>query len=814
MRPRRTLIRLSAMVAAVALAAGCGDGGGEPPTAPDPPRPTTLTVSPATVELGALSATAQLSAEVRDQNGNAMTGAAVAWASSNASVATVDASGLVTAVGNGMASVTATSGGASGAAVVTVMQAPDSVVVAPAEATFAALSDTVRLEAEAFDANGHVVDGAEFSWASGDTSVATVDASGLVTAVGNGTASVTATARGAAGAAAVTVMQVPVSVAVTPAEATIAALSDTVRLEAEAFDVNGHVVDGAEFSWESDDPSVATVDASGLVTAVGNGTASVTATAGEAAWAAAVTVMQEPDSVAVAPAEATLSALSDTVRLEAEAFDTNGYVVEGAEFSWESGDASVATVDASGLVTAVGNGTASVTATTGAASGSAAVTVSQEVSTVTVSPSEAELKALGATVQFDAEARDRNGHVMEAADILWASSDNSVATVDASGLATAVGVGTTEVTATSSGAAGTALLRVTPSYTLSGTVTDGRKEGLVVPGVTVVLWLENGAGETTTTDARGRYSFSNLSGKVTVQVPAETYTFQEQRTEVTVRSDYTLDFTLEHSGRPPFDGTPWLTPDILGPSDPTSFGNVTYTGRGTRRIFDRRVNRWVTHNDAYLFDVQFGERTLEWQFNPEFGSVEAARAEIDVFAPALGRLPVALLARVTEVDVNAGDGFFGGGYDGALLIHTEATITKFSVDGGYLEEVFIHEAAHTSLDLAHRRTPGWLAAQEADGVFISRYARDYPDREDIAETILAYFAVRYKPERLTASLRWLMKITTPHRLDYFDEQELDMSPYTRQSFMVAAPPTTSTLLVAPDAPRFNDPPIPPRPNRR
>ena len=803
------MIRLSVVLAAVALATGCGDG--ESPTAPEPPRPTTLTVSPATAELGALGTTTQLSAEVRDQNGIAMTGAVVAWSSNDASVATVDASGLVTAVGNGTATVTATAGSASGTAAVTVSQAPDSVAVAPAEATIVALGDTLRLGAEAFDANGHAVEGTEFSWASGDASVATVDGSGLVTAVGNGTTSVTATAGSASGTAVVTVMQAPDSVAVAPAEATIVALGDTLRLGAKAFDANGHAVEGTEFSWASGDASVATVDASGLVTAVGNGTTSVTATAGSASGTAVVTVMQAPDSVAVAPAEATIVALGDTLRLGAKAFDANGHAVEGTEFSWASGDASVATVDASGLVTSVGNGTTSVTATAGSASGAAAVTVSQEASTVTVSPGAAELNAPGATVQFGAEARDRNGHVVVAADFLWASSDNSVATIKAWGLATAVGVGTTEVTATSSRASGTALLRVLPSYTVSGTVTDSRKADLAVPGVTV--WLERGGtDESTTTDARGRYSFANVSGKVTVRVLAISY--QEEFTEVTVSSDHTLNFKLEHLGYPPFWGTAWVTPDILGPADPTSLRGVTYTGRGTREIFDRRIDDWVSVN-AYLFDVQFGERTVEWQFNPEFGSAEAARAEIDVFAPALGRLPSALLAQVRQVDVNAGDGRFGGNfYDGSILIHTEGEDAKFAVDGGFLEEVFIHEAAHVSLDPKHSRAPGWLAAQRADRVFISEYARDFPHREDVAETILPYFAVRYKPERLTASLRWLMTITTPHRLTYFDEQGLDMSPYTRQSLMAATAPTTWTVPAEPDALRFSDPPIPPRRNRR
>ena len=109
------VIRLSALVVALAVVTGCGDGDGPaaPPT-PEPARPTTVTVSPATVELTALGATAQLTAEVRDQYARLMTGATVMWSTSDPSVASVNASGLVTSVGEGMATVRARAGSGVG----------------------------------------------------------------------------------------------------------------------------------------------------------------------------------------------------------------------------------------------------------------------------------------------------------------------------------------------------------------------------------------------------------------------------------------------------------------------------------------------------------------------------------------------------------------------------------------------------------------------------------------------------------------------------------------------------------------------------
>ncbi len=131
-------------------------------------------MSPATHELTALGTTVQLSAEVRDQNARVMAGATVTWTSSASSVATVDASGLVTGVAAGTATITASTGSASGSAVVTVTQSVASVEVSPSVDQLTAVGATVQLTAEAFDGNGHVVAGAEFSWETSDVAVATV----------------------------------------------------------------------------------------------------------------------------------------------------------------------------------------------------------------------------------------------------------------------------------------------------------------------------------------------------------------------------------------------------------------------------------------------------------------------------------------------------------------------------------------------------------------------------------------------------------------------------------------------------------------
>ena len=488
MNERHSLPMLTGVLAAclVALAAtGCGEGTVEPPPPPPPTVPTTLTVSPTSATLQSLGETAQLTAEVRDQNGQAMANAAVAWTSSDPSVATVAASGLVTAVANGAATVTATAGSASGTAAVTVDQVVAAVVVDPAADTLQAFGDTLRLSAEALDANGNVVTGAEFAWESSDASVATVDVSGLLTAVANGVATVTATAGAVSASAEVTVDQVVAAVVVDPAADTLQAFGDTLRLSAEALDANGNVVTGAEFAWESSDASVATVDVSGLLTAVANGVATVTATAGAVSASAEVTVDQVAVEVVMDPAADTLLAFGDTLRLSAAALDANGNVVAGAEFVWASGDTLVAVVDQQGLVTGGAAGEVEVTATSADMTGRAQLAVLVPTpAMVAIEPDTVGLNALGQTARLAAEVRDRAGRAMEGVAVSWSSGDTLVATVDSAGLVTAAGNGTTTVAATADSASGQAAVTVMQS---AGSIVLSPATDTVSPGDTVRL---------------------------------------------------------------------------------------------------------------------------------------------------------------------------------------------------------------------------------------------------------------------------------------------------------------------------------------
>ena len=383
--PRPSLFRTAIRVAGPLLLVGCS---GDATMPPPPPVATSIALSTTSLTFHSLGDTEQLTATVLDQNGRAMTNAAVSWATSDPAVATISTAGLVTAVLNGAATVTATSGAASSAIPVTVAQQAAEILVSPDAPTLFSLGDTLRLSAEALDARKNPISGASFAWSSRDESVATVDSAGLVTAVRSGSVEVSATTDEAAGSADITVAQLGVEVRMTPSEVTLSETGDTVRLSAEALDANGHVVSDASYSWSSTSPSVATVDTTGLVTATGSGTAEIQAKAGGAGGdhvgTTIVTVPLQVNEVRVSPPAARLAAIGDVALLTAIAFSADGTVVPGVAFTWSSSDDLVATVDSVGLVAARAPGRVTITAAIGSHTGSALIIVAETAPFVAV----------------------------------------------------------------------------------------------------------------------------------------------------------------------------------------------------------------------------------------------------------------------------------------------------------------------------------------------------------------------------------------------------------------------------------------------
>jgi len=224
---------------------------------------------------------------------------------------------------------------------------------------------------------------------------------------------------------------------------------------------------------------------------------------------------------------------------------------------------------------------------------------------------------------------------------------------------------------------------------------------------------------------------------------------------------------------PPYAGTVFVDPDIITAADPSAFIQIISIESGPRTMFDRRADNGngdrVTINSR-LFQASYTDgNAIEIQVNPEFDPSEAA-IKAKFYGYAIGQLPKLLRLDVKTVWIHKGDKPFGGGNDN-LLIHTDSP----RYHGTVLEETLFHEACHTSLD-SRLYGATWSNAQTLDAEYISTYAKDNPAREDVAESCALYYAVRFKPERLSEKDLNLITKTIKNRMLVFDS--LGMKPVT------------------------------------
>lgn len=320
-------------------------------------------------------------------------------------------------------------------------------------------------------------------------------------------------------------------------------LGRTVQFAASARDASNAPVAGATITWQSTNAAAATVSGTGLVSAVANGSTTITAHAGGVASAGViVTVAQAVDTILPTPTTVAFGAIGSTRQLAIAVIDSSDALVAGAAApTWTRvGSGTVASVSATGLVTAlaVGNSDTAV-ATLGTKVARVPISVTQVVAQVHVTPVGTDtLETTGRTKQYAAVARDSMANAIGGAGITWSTGSGAVATVDGDGLATAVGDGTTQVTATSSGISGSRTLVVrryaetftmTPNSAASITVNAGTLifTGTALDSVNTSLpidWLSRneailtvapatGAQTTATADANGQAYVVMLAGQ-------------------------------------------------------------------------------------------------------------------------------------------------------------------------------------------------------------------------------------------------------------------------------------------------------------
>ncbi len=408
----------------------------------------TVTISPSSATV-APGATATLQALPTDAGGQVVAGAEIVWTSRDPSIATVTQSGVVKGIAIGSTQVAASANGHSALATITVANAATaSVVVTPGHVD-AVVNGTAKLTGVALDASQQPLTDRSLTWSTSNATVATVDATGLVTAHAVGTATITGSSQGKSATATITVTQAQVaSVNVTPNPLSMSVGQNT-QLTATILDQNGNPITGRTAAWTTSNSGVATVSTTGVLTAVAAGSATITASIDGKSGTTVVSVSNfgvgsvsvQPSTVSVV--ERVSSQLSAVVR------DVTGAIVTGRVVAWTSSDNAIATVSPSGLVTGVKAGSATITATSEGVSGTAVITVTlAPVASVVITPP-APSVTVGGTISLVPTLTDIGGTSLTGRTIAWTSSTPAVATVSSTGVVTAVGPGTSPFNATS-----------------------------------------------------------------------------------------------------------------------------------------------------------------------------------------------------------------------------------------------------------------------------------------------------------------------------------------------------------------------------
>ena len=369
----------------------------------------------------------------------------ITFTSSDESIATVN-NGKVTFKGYGTATITATTAsGKTAACTVKISRAVSGVHLDYSKLSLKA-GETAALTATVYPSNAA---NKAVKWISSAPDVASVDQTGKITALKPGITTITVETEdgGYTATCNVTVIDSSiVSVTGVKLSATVAELTigNSKQLTAAISPTNAT---NKGVTWSSSNTNVASVSSSGVVVAKGEGTATITVRTDDGGYTAACTIrVSKPSPSVVAVTGVKLSAIGielpvgGSKRLSATITPSNA---TNKGVTWSSDNTSVAAVNASGLITAKGEGTATVTVRTD--DGGYTATCKITVVPVTA-PEKVEISVSADSLKYKETTKVNVSELPVGYTVQYSSSDESIAKVDSNGNIKAVGKGTATIT--------------------------------------------------------------------------------------------------------------------------------------------------------------------------------------------------------------------------------------------------------------------------------------------------------------------------------------------------------------------------------
>jgi len=445
--------------------------------------PNTVEILPDNWTLSSINDSVTPDVNFRNALGDVLDRSSAEWLSDDALVAVVTSEGIIIATGRGTTRVRARNPlNFSRADVIdiTVTNAAAAIELNRTEDSLPSLDRTLQYAATVWNARGDIIDDAVVAWTSIPTSVATITAGGLVRSVGIGEAQIVGAFESQADTALLVVSNLASQVIVSPSPVTLASEGATQPLSVTALNELGNQIDDPVVACVSANPSIASVDTDCVVTAVSVGSTNIEVTVDNVTSAVAVSVSNDPASVDITPDAYNLEYVGQTYLVDpVEFLNAEGGTLGRSSVTWSTSNPSVASVSDVGLVTAISRGDATIRATSPAAGNitdAMTVTVTNAPTSVTLDRGDETLTAYGEAIGYGADVRNVNGDLIANEPLTWSSSDNGVATITQGGVVTAVGRGTTIITAECTNYPGVSSAPVTIEVTndaVSITVTPG-----------------------------------------------------------------------------------------------------------------------------------------------------------------------------------------------------------------------------------------------------------------------------------------------------------------------------------------------------
>lgn len=193
---------------------------------------------------------------------------------------------------------------------------------------------------------------------------------------------------------------------------------------------------------------------------------------------------------------------------------------------------------------------------------------------------------------------------------------------------------------------------------------------------------------------------------------------------------------------------------------------MKYKGEGMPEMPDKGDPSAPLQKPAHLFDSSYSDGTsVALMISADFKTADEARQEALRYTARLGKLPTALRQGVRRVVVHKGGRDTTAFSDvGLIVLYSENATKRISTHD--LEETVFHESVHAAWDKAHAASPEWREAQKKDGRFVTAYARENPDGEDLAESALFAYTLLHHPERIPKAEAEKIRQAIPARIDY------------------------------------------------